>query len=292
MKQTIGGVWLVCGVLAGIWSGAVAQAQTPLWIGDWYPEFDIEMVADDNINRSFDGNGEKSDVVFRPVLRLEQQYPMEGGMIGVLGGELVGAVHGRYNKLNYMAPGVSAGVRRPVGAGEQTPVLSAGLRLKYEFHEQDARYGAEVNPRLEAELPFGAALTGMVFYEYDNRFASENPVYDRDGHTVGFQVDMAVTEQVALVAGYHYRMGDVLVHQPRTDLGEEIRGERLPLDTFKDRYDAVGIKDETTHRASVGMEYAVSIYTSLRAGLAYEEIKADGDKYPSMQFILGFTHLL
>ena len=290
MKQSIGSVLVACGVWAGLWTGAVAQ--TPLWVGDWYPEVDIQVVADDNINRSFDGNGEKSDVVFKPVLRLEQQYPMEGGMVGVLGGELAGALHGRYNKLNHVAPGVSAGVRKLMGEGTEAPVLSAGLRLKYEFHDQDARFGAEVNPRLAVEMPFGAALTGAVFYEYDNRFASENPIYDRDGHTLGFQVDLAVTEQVELVAGYQYRYGDVLVHQPRSDLGEEIRGKRLPLDTFKDRYDAVSFKDETTHRASVGMKYAVSLYTSVGLGLAYEEIKAEGDKYPSMQFILGFTHLL
>jgi len=279
-------------VLAVAHAAPSAMAQAPLWLGDWYPSLELQFTADDNINRSFDGDGEKSDVIIEPSLRVEQQLQLADYTYSYLAGILSGAIHGKYNKLNYVAPGVEAGIRQLLGEGVNAPALQAGLGLKYEFHNQDQRFGAEVNPRLSADFFAGQSVRAGVFYEYDNRFASDKSVYDREGHTVGLDGELAVNEQLAITLGYSYRRGDVLVHQPRTDLGEEIRGRRLPLDTFGDRYDAVKLEDGDTHTFRLGIRYALNLYTALTAGFAYEEIKADGDKYPSNQILLGLTHLL
>ncbi len=269
-----------------------SSAQAPLWLGDWYPSIELETTYDSNMNRSFDGDGEKSDFVIQPTLRLERQDPIADDMFAYYEGILTGKIHAQFNKLNYISPGVGAGVRYHLGPDERSPVLSAGLSLKYEFHQQDMRFGAEANPRLEGRFSLPGQTFLSLFYEYDNRFASENPVFDRDGHTIGFSVETDIHDQIVLVAGYEYRYGDVLVHQPRQDLGEEIRGQRLPLDTFRDRYDAVKFDDETTHYVHIGMNYQLDLYTTLYLGLAYEQIKAEGDRYPSTQILLGLTHLL
>lgn len=278
--------------LVTLFAATPVSAQAPLWLGDWYPTLELQVTADDNINRSFDGDGEKSDVIFAPAIRLERQTQLGDDTYSFLAGILSGAVHGKYNKLNHVAPGVDAGIRRQLGEGAGTSALLAGIGLKYEFHDQDDRFGAEVNPRLVFQLGLSPAVRAGFFYEYDNRFASENSVYDRSGHTFGFDGEVAINEQLAVTFGYSYRNGDVLVHQPRADLGEEIKGKRLPLDTFGDRYDAVKLDDGDTHNVQLGLRYAVSMYTSLSAGFAYEEIKADGDKYPSSQFLFGVMHLL
>lgn len=278
--------------LALLFTAGTAGAQAPLWLGDWYPSLELQITVDDNINRSFDGDGEKQDVLFEPSARLERQHQLADYTFSYIAGELAGAIYGKYNKLNHVAPGVNLGIRQQLGEGPNAPALQAGFGLKYEFHDQDQRFGAEFNPRLSAEIGMGPMVMANVYYEYDNRFASENSVYDRAGHTVGFEGDVAINPQLAIVVGYSYRRGDVLVHQPRTDLGEEIKGKRLPLDTFGDRYDAVKLKDGDTHKVHIGLRYAMTLYTALNIGYTYEEIKADGDKYPSNQFILGVQHLL
>ena len=287
----MGKLLAVCGLITAFCAASVS-AQAPLWLGDWYPSLELQFTADDNINRSFDGDGEKSDVIIEPSIRLERQFQLADYTFSYLAGEVAGAIHGKYNKLNHVAPGVDIGIRRQLGDGLDASALQAGFGLKYEFHDQDQRFGAEFNPRLSAHLGLGPTVRAELFYEYDNRFASDNSVYDREGHTVGLNGEVAINEQLAITIGYNYRRGDVLVHQPRDDLGEEIRGERLPLDTFKDRFDAVKIEDGDTHTVHLGLRYAVSLYTVVSAGIAYEEIKADGDKYPSNQLILGVTHLL
>lgn len=293
MKRRIHGYVLVSGLLAALLAPASVSAQAPLWLGDWYPSLDLQFTADDNINRSFDGDGEKSDVVIEPLLRVERQSQLADYTFSYVAGELAGAIHGKYDKLNRVAPGVDLGLRHMLGEGVEASVLQAGFGLKYEFHDQDARFGAEINPRLAfLASADDNAVRAELYYEYDNRFASENPVYDREGHTLGVEGELAVNEQLSITLDYSYRRGDVLVHQPRSDLGEEIRGKRFPLDTFGDRFDAVNLEDGDTHTVGIGVRYAMTLYTSISAGLAYEEIKADGDKYPSSQFLLGLTHLL
>ncbi len=278
--------------LALLFTAGTAGAQAPLWLGDWYPSLELQVTLDDNINRSFDGDGEKQDVRFEPSLRLERQHQLADYTFSYIAGEVTGAIYGKYEKLSHVAPGVDIGLRQQLGEGPNAPGLQAGFSLKYEFHQQDARFGAEFNPRVSAQIGLSPMALVQLYYEYDNRFAGENSVYDRDGHTFGVEGEVAVNQQMAIIVGYRYRRGDVLVHQPRTDLGEEIKGKRLPLDTFGDRYDAVKLKDGDTYKAHIGLRYAVTLYTALNIGYAYEEIKADGDTYPSNQLILGINHLL
>jgi hypothetical protein len=287
LKVLTGGiaVWLCAGADR-------AAAQAPLWLGAWYPSIEAELTFDNNVNRSFDGNGERDDLFFSPLLRVEQQFPMADRTFGYVAGLLYGELYSEYSKLNFGAPGVDLGIRRQWQEDGKGPAFVAGLQMAYEFHNQDFRFGAEAKPRLQLELPAGDAFLATLTYTYDNRFASENPVYDQNGHTIGFTADMAVTEQVGIIIDYMYRRGDVLVHQPRDDLGAEIRGRRFPIDTFKQRYDAVKLKDEDTHTLSLNIRYDLDLYTSLRAGFVYEEIRAGGDTYPSTQLVLGLSYLL
>lgn len=280
------------GLLLGFGVAGLANAQAPLWLGDWYPSLDVQVSTDDNVNRSFDGDGEKSDLIIEPALRIERQTPLTPGLVGFVAGTVHGAIYGRYNKLNYVAPGIDAGLRQQLGESPSAPALIGGLRLHYEFHNQDPRFGAEIRPRIGFSMDAGGVFLASFYYEYDSRFASDNPVYDKTGHAIGFEGDVFLNEQTAATVGYVYRRGDVIVHQPRQDLGMEIRGERFPIDTFRDRYDAVNISDSDTHTISLGIRHDLSLYTTLRAGLVYEEIRADGDSYPSRQFVFGVSHLL
>lgn len=284
------GLALGIAVFAG--SALQGTAQAPLWLGDWYPSVALDLTVDDNINRSFDGNGEESDLVLEPVLLLEQQFPLADNLFGYTAVELAGAVHADFNGLNRAAPGVEGGIRQPLGEGPRAPVFEAGLGLSYAFYEQDFRSGAEINPHLSLQFNPTERLLAEIGYAYDNRFASDNPVYDVVGHTLSVDAEYVMTEETLVTAGYQYRRGDVLVHQPRNDLGAEIRGRRFPVSTFGSRFDAVNIEDEVTHHLSLGVRYIMSLYTSFHAGLAYEEIRAEGDSYPSLQFTVGVKHLL
>jgi hypothetical protein len=263
-----------------------------LWTGDWYPEVAVDLVQDDNINRSFKGDGEKSETLLRASVRAEQQQQLDPYTFTHYAVVLSGVVHAEYNGLNMISPGVDAGVRRQVGEGEDALSLRAGLGLAYQSFNQDFRAGAWVAPRLEARMGLMDNVSGGLRYVYDNRFASDKSVYDIDGHTLGLDAEWTVSERVVLVLGYSYRRGSVIVHEPRDDLGAEIRGERLPNSTFKDRYDAVNLDDADTHTLQLEARYDINMYTSLRAGYIYEEIKGDGEKYPSNQFYLGLTHQL
>ncbi len=273
-------------------AGTVSAQQAPLWLGDWYPEIDLEVRYDDNVNRSFDGDGQKSDIVFQPELRIEQQLALGERLFGYAAGTVHGEVYGRYNKLNFIAPGFDVGIRQQVGQQPETGALSAGLAMWYEFHNQDPRFGAIFQPRLSADFEVASALTLSLFYQYDNRFASENSVYDREGHTIGLGLAVPVSDVVTIMMGYDYRNGSVLVHEPLDDLGVEVRGSRLPVDTFRERFEAVRYRDADTHTLALGLQYEVSLYTSVRGGIVYEDIRTSDDSYPSMQLRFGLSHLL
>lgn len=273
-------------LVAPLWS----QAQ--LWLGDWYPKVTLDVKYDDNVNRSYDGNGEKGEVMFHASLRAERQVQLDAYTYSHMGAVLSGTLHDKYSGLNLLAPGVDAGLRHQMGDGADAILLLGSVALRGEFYDQDFRIGALFTPRLEARKVFNNNMDAGVYYQYDNRFASDNEVYDIDGHTIGIDAEWTVSDQVVLMAGYSYRYGSSIVHQPLDDLGAEVKGKRFPVSTFGDRYAAVNLSDTDTHHIGVGLRYAVSLYTALHAGYAYEEIKGKGDSYPSSQFSIGLSHLL
>ncbi len=285
-----------CFVAALFVLAAMAQptrAQWPLWLGDWYPAVEIELKWDDNINRSIDGDGEKQDVVITPQLSLQTVQPLGDAWSANMKAYMEGAIHGQYRRLNYLAPGAIARVSRPLGLDDQRALVLAQVGLRYEFHEQDFRFGAEVNPRVGVQYRFGERVYSSLYYEYDNRFASENEIYDRTGHTFGLDLDVELAPEYGLEAGYSYRHGDVLVHEPTDTPAPNVPNRVFPVDnTFKSRYAALKFEDEETHRFYIGGYYAINLYTSVNLRLAYEDIRANNDSYPSQQILLTVTHLL
>ncbi len=290
-RITLAGGWLA--VLLAICVPQVLNAQMPLGLGDWYPVADLELMYDDNINRSIDGSGEKGDLVIAPQLSLLMQRPLAHRWAFTGQGYVQGTIHGQYNKLNYLAPGLEAGFSYALGDTPRALLLRAQLGLRYEFHEQDFRFGAEMIPRLSAEFGLGAQLYAALYYEYDNRFASEEEIYDREGHTFGFTVDLELAPEYGVELGYAYRRGDVLVHQPTTTPAPNIRGEVFPVDnTFKSRFAALKFEDQDQHHLYVGAYYALSLYTTVNFRVAYEQIDLDDDTVASTQFRLALSHLL
>ncbi len=284
------GLWL--SVALAVVAAPALHAQAPLWLGDWYPVFDLQITLDNNINRSIDGDGEKRDLVIEPRLSLQHQYPLENEWVFSLEGYLAGAIHGKYHKLNHVVPGAIVGMSRFLGDGANAPLFIAQLGVRYEFHDQDARFGAEVNPRLETQFNLGDFLYSSIYYEYDNRFASENEIYDRDGHTIGLHIDVEVTPQYIFQLGYAYRYGDVLVHEPSDGPAPNIPGKVFPVDTFTAHYAALKFTNEDRHTLYVGAQYALSLYTTLDLRLVHEEIRANSDKYPSSQILFAVRHIL
>lgn len=282
-----------CFVAAWLMMALPIQAQWPLWLGDWYPVAEMGITLDDNINRSIDGDGEKQDVIITPQLSLQMEQPLGSDWFVNLKAYMEGAIHGKYRRLNYLAPGAVGRVSRPLGADGQTALFLAQLGIRYEFHEQDFRFGAEVNPSVAFRYRIGERLFSQLYYEYDNRFASENKIYDRSGHTFGIDLDFELAPEYGLEAGYAYRHGDVLVHEPRDTPAPNVPNRVFPVDnTFKSRYAALKFEDEETHRFYVGGFYAISLYTSINLRLAYEDIRANDESYPSQQILLTVTHLL
>lgn len=264
-----------------------------LWTGDWYPEVSVKLLQDDNVTRSPKGNKEKSETVLEGSVRAEQQQQLDAYTFSHIAVALYGEVYSKYNGLNMASPSLDAGLRHQVGEGDGALSLSARMGLAYEFFNQDWRNGIVVMPSLEARIGLAENVSGGLHYIYDNKFASDNPVYDIDGHTIGMDTEWLATEEISLSVGYSYRRGGTIVHEPRDDLGMEIRGERYPIDTFKmQRYDAVNLDNAETHTLYLEAQYDVNLYTAVRVGYVYEEIKGGGEKYPSNQFYLGYFHQL
>ena len=276
----------------GLMMVPASPGQAPLWLGDWYPHLDLELRYDNNINRSFDGRGEKSDLVLQPTAYIERQDQVGDMTYSFLELGAIAALHFDYNKLNYIQPGVEGGVRQLLGQEGDSTALVAGLFLSYILHNQDAQFGAEALPYVRFDFAATPDLLLSVGYQFDARFASNNSVYDRNGHALGFRAELLLTDEIASYVGYRYRRGDSLVHQPRSDAGVEIRGERFPNSIFGDRYDAVKLKDTDAHTFDAGLRYDYDLYTSFRGGLRYELIRDGGDDYPSLQLILGLSYLL
>ncbi len=280
----------------GMLTVAVGLAGAPdagAWfLGDWVPEAQISATFDDNVNRSFDGDGEKKDFILEPSIAIELQRELAPSAFLHTKLSLSGALHGKYDGLNRVVPRADVGVRQVLGDEPGASALRGDIGLAYEFYDYDARFGALINPRVEWSRNFDDMVIVALFYEYDNRFASDNSVYDVSGHTLGVDGEIALVEDVSILLGYSFRRGDVVVHEPRSDLGEEIKGKRLPLDTFRDRYDAVNYSDADIHRLSIGLRRYLGIYTSVQASYTYELIDADGEDYPSNQLAVGLVHLL
>lgn len=254
------------------------------------PALSLEIERDDNINRSFDGDGEKSDTVFKPAVSVERQNQVGELTFTRTALSLEGAVHSRFSGLNHISPVMDAGLRRHMGGPGGSPTARFDLALGYEFFDQDDRFGAFVKPRIELSAMLEERVELSLYYEYDNRFASENTVFDVEGHAVGTSGELALTPDMFIVLGYQFRRGDAVVHQPG-DLGV-IKGEQLPLDTFKDRFTAVNLGNADTHTIDIGIRYFLNLFTELRAGYTYEEIRADGDEYPSNRFFMAVKHSL
>jgi|GEM_PF-1894443 len=272
----------------------VSSARAQLWLGDWYPTVGAELVTDDNINRAPDGEGEKSDVIIRPSLRAEMQQEMAMQTFAHMAVYAEGAIHGKYDGLNYMEPGVAVGGRHMFGEGESAMSLLGELGLGYQFFDQDIRSGAVFDPRVELRIPIEERIELGFSYAYDTKFSSDNPIYDVAGHTLGLRGTVRVSDALGLVMGYQYRQGDTIIHERNAEgvLGEEIRGERLPLDTFKQRYTAVQLEDADTHTFEVGVRYEYDLYTTMNLRFRYEEIEEGSEKYPSTQLLLGVSHAL
>ncbi len=262
------------------------------------PELTLRIVRDDNISRSPDGEGEKSDMVFIPALSVERQAQVGEHTFTRTSLKLEGAIHERYRKLNRVTPVLGSGLRHHLGDGLADPVLRLDLALGYDFYDQDSRFGAFIEPRIEIRARIEDRVDIALHYAYDNRFASEKKVFDVEGHSIGVTADLEFTEDAFFVLGYEYRRGDVVVHTrnptepPEAYFQPPVRGERLPLYTFKERYTAVHLSDADTHTVTIGLRYYWNLYTELHAGFTYEEIRKDSVDYPSNQFFLAVKHSL
>jgi hypothetical protein len=280
--------WSVCaGVLLG---GAVmASAQAPLWLGDWYPEVEVTLTVDDNVNRA--ARGEKSDIFMEPGVDLVRQDQVGEDLFSYVRLGMSGAFYLDYHKLGYARPQADAGVRGMID-GVPGGEWHAGMALAYEFHNQDIRSVSIAEPYVGIEAEAVQGLTLGALFSFESRMSAENPVYEGDQWTVSLYGDLAATEKVSLIGSVAFSSGDAVVHQPRSDLGEEIRGERLPLSTFGSRYDAVRATDADTLRLEAGVRYYLSRYAQFEGRLALEDIDAVGESHSSLQMIFGFSYLL
>jgi hypothetical protein len=176
------------------------------------------LLFDSNLPRAQLDRDIKSDTALQASLAWGRFVPLANGLTLRATLDAAGELYAHYGALDNVAVGTSLGLRRKFGLGALAPWIGASAsaaRLEYRSALRDGwRYELGFNAGKRLAAPW----TVEAGYRYDHRTADKEvavvpgisgAVFDLQSHRVELKSEYALTDRIALAAGYDVRRGDI-----------------------------------------------------------------------------------
>lgn len=278
---------------------------------EWLADAEISFLAEDNVNHAINEALTESDQSWNGFASLSRFYHFSGYTRLDIRAQLEGKVYHEFSDLNHLEPGLSLGVRHKFGLGAYQPWVKGSVSSAYIFSRSKIREGYQTQAGFELGKPLHERVDVVFSYRFDyrnsrngNRISTQklneagfdftqkqsSSVYDISGHTIGLQINTALTEQLFLTFGYSYRDGDIVstsipsnasVYQSIID--DIVNDDALPGWAYR--------ADGRTHNFSVDGSYAFwKGDASITLGYQYIKAHANAFTYRNNLFRVNFIY--
>jgi hypothetical protein len=247
---------------------------------EWRLDAETGVVYDSNLSKSDRESDEEADVAWETNVRLAQGLQLTRDLRANIAADLRGNVQGKYDAFNEIGAGVLANLRYRFGLGRTAPWILLENRFGYDrFHETERSGWDE-----QIDFRGGIAVTERVAleagYAFEN-FAVPDNFFDVQSHRADFRVIADITSSLQIALGYIYREGDVISYAvpPRPEIAA-IAVEREEVTTFGTNplYTAYKLPGRT-HSLSVSVAYVLTKHASVQVGYEYAVTSHDPLRY-------------
>jgi hypothetical protein len=247
---------------------------------EWRLDAETGVVYDSNLSKSDRESDQQADVAWRTNISLAQGLQLTRDLRANVAADLRGNVQGEYDAFNEIGAGVVANLRYRFGLGHTAPWILLENRFGYDrFHETERSGWDEL-----IGFRGGIAVTERVAleagYAFENVAVPDN-FFDVQSHRADFRVIADVTSSLQIALGYIYREGDVISYAvpPRPEIAA-IAVEREEVTTFGTNplYTAYKLPGRT-HALSVSVAYVLTKHASVQVGYEYAVTSHDPLRY-------------
>jgi hypothetical protein len=247
---------------------------------EWRLDAETGVVYDSNLSKSDRESDQQADVAWRTNISLAQGLQLTRDLRANVAADLRGNVQGEYDAFNEIGAGVVANLRYRFGLGHTAPWILLENRFGYDrFHETERSGWDEL-----IGFRGGIAVTERVAleagYAFENVAVPDN-FFDAQSHRADFRVIADVTSSLQIALGYTYREGDVISYAvpPRPEIAA-IAVEREEVTTFGTNplYTAYKLPGRT-HALSVSVAYVLTKHASVQVGYEYAVTSHDPLRY-------------
>jgi opacity protein-like surface antigen len=245
---------------------------------EWLADVEGGAVYEDNLSRAARASDRESDVALVASLAIGHYFQLTDATSLAVTADLGGGIYSEFDQLNNAVAGLRARLRHKFGLGAYAPwVRLVGFGGVQDYRD-DVRDAALVVVEVQAGKRLHERVDVQIGYAFDASNA-EGPVFDLEGSTVSAKAWVAITPDLELTLGYAARWGGVVVHRTPVP-GAPIAGTARVVETF-DRPTVATRIDATTHRASVGLSYAVTPHVAANLGYEYQMSVGPRLTYPN-----------
>jgi hypothetical protein len=257
---------------------------------DWFFDAAAGLEYDDNLPRAQRDADIEEDFAFAASVAPGQYFQLTDRVGLSLTANLTGALYDEFTGLNHYSGGLTAALRTKLGLGPEAPWLRiAGSAAWYDFNHE-ARDGLRTGVSVTAGRRIGSRWDLQAGWSYERRrsdevidipflvtnFGIHGDAYDTDAHSLSLGSVYALTDRLALVAGYTRRIGEVTA---TTRISGDIfaASDAISPDPVfgPDRF-AYRIEAES-NIYSVALSWALGNHASINAGYEYQDTDGRGD---------------
>jgi hypothetical protein len=278
---------------------------------EWLADAEISFSAEDNINHAINDALSESDLLWNGFASVGRFYHFSGFTRLNISAYVEGKVHHKFSKLNQINSGLKLAIRHKFGLGLYQPWIKVSVSSDYIFSKSTIREGYQTHAGIELGKLLHERIDMVFSYSFDYRNSRNSnaistqklnvagfdftqqqstSVYDISGHSIGLQINGAITEQILLTLGYSYRDGDIVstsipanssVYQSVIDA--IVNDDALPGWAYR--------ADGITHSYSADASYAfLKGDASINFGYQHTEANADSFTYRNNLFRINFVY--
>lgn len=177
------------------------------------------------------------------------------------------------------------------GLGPLAPRFSAGIRIEYDFFEEEIQSGWRYLPAVHFRKRLCRDLELDLFYQFDSRVAASE-LYDGDGHTGGLVLRWEPGQRWSFACSYQARYGDVVSYAtpPKPALVEQAEIIVPGLLTFDRPLTGYRLRG-LSHTVEAAAGYAITPDTSLLLTYRFRHTTRDSIQYDNHFVEFGITTL-
>ncbi len=295
-----------CGAIAicCVWLSNIPFAHAE-W-GERIMNLDVRYVDHNNINYSPFSSDRLSDYAVVPSLAFGRYLQLGDATRLSLTGEVETGKFGKYNKLDYVQVGATAGLHHKLGLGAEAPWVRGHLSAWSLNVDSDMRDSTIYETGVQIGKRFSPQFDGHMGLTYRSRNGNSGPVVDPSFNTKVFDQknvtlsavgSYLLTEHAALTFGYAFRKGDFDSSCTGANLANVPAAEWANMkalaydDAFKLSQPMCAYRLEgKTHAYTLGFNYALGPNASLRVGVERQNGKGDVLSYTGNIVRLGFVY--